>query len=208
MKEFGSMASPEVRTMLNDGFEKWNAWRQKGGHPSLRDSTFIDEDFSKFDFTGVDLSGSKLFSCQFNETIVNGCNFSDAFITNSKFHASKGAANCERTHFHECMFLSSDFSNAVFVKAYFKECDFLAAIFTGASFDQAALRGARFSSASLNKAHFNGADLEGARFGGSWLEDTSFVDADLSDASVKGTAVNKGTSFARARVEGLEIDRL
>jgi hypothetical protein len=90
------MADKEQRTILGQGSEVWNAWRQKypGVKPDLRGALPLGmADLSGADLSGANLSGANLREANLGEADLSGAKISWANLSRD----ARGAAEGDRT---------------------------------------------------------------------------------------------------------------
>ena len=129
-------------------------------------------DFSRADFTGVDIYN---FRCE-------GCNFDDAIFTDATLTAASfGLSIDDRpTTFRRTTAQNANFFYSNFSKAIIENSDFSGSKSENASFSSATLRNVNFSNANVQLANFDNAILTDVTFkGGTWENATGRQSAEL-----------------------------
>ena len=129
-------------------------------------------DFSRADFTGVDIYN---FHCK-------GCNFDDAIFTDATLTAANFGLSIDdrATTFRRTTAQNANFFYANFSKAIIENSDFSGSKSENASFFSATLRNANFSNANVQLANFDKAILTDVTFkGGTWENATGRQSAEL-----------------------------
>ena len=107
------------------------------------------------------------------------------------------------------MYISGDFSDAIFVRAnlsgvrisHSSQASFCGAIFTEAVCIESEFRGTNFSGAALTGANFMGAELREANFSETTLTESTFLGADLTDVNFQNADLRL-SNFTRAALGG------
>lgn len=161
------MANQEHLTMLKQGVEHWNRWRQehRDTWPDLSEA-----DLSEADLSSADLSSAALFKANLRKADLSGTNLSSARAINADFSgANLSSANLGGANLKGAILMSANLSRANLSSAILSYAD---------------LRDANFKDSVLNNADLSLSDLKDANFEGAELWYTMFVNVDLS--SVKG----------------------
>lgn len=196
------MANQDQVSLLDQGVEIWNNWRDDNldVKPDLSDS-----DLSSCDLAGANLKFANLEGVSFYRSDLTGANFSSAKLLSAYF---------ERATLNDTCFDKADLLYANLSKAYIENSSFISASlrrveayessFRNSNFDQASLRKAEITSSDLEGSSFKGADLSGVSFYGSYL-----IDSNLSDALLARTefqyAYLLGTVLTGACIEAWNI---
>lgn len=191
------MSAIDPRTLLGNGPDGWNAWRE--AHPEVK------PDLSHLDLSGLDLGGCDLSACEMVRTNLRGCDLSDTDLSfanlrgaelhsavfagteltsASLYEASLGGADLRSARIHRTVFSKAyawdvNLSGVDLRLAFFEETDLTGATLVGAN-----LSGGQLDGAILRKAHLDGATLVGARMIGATCEEASLKGADLGQAQL------------------------
>lgn len=154
------MANEEQLSILKQGVEVWNKWREENP----------DEEIN---LSGADLRGLELFKANVGTDGIEYIyiNFKDANLS----WADLRGVNIFGGNFCGAHCHGTNFSNAHLVYANFSEAVLVFSKFIGASLFSVNLTGAR-----LVHADFNSASLSGANIAGAILNGTDFNGADVS----------------------------
>ena len=135
----------------------------------------------------LNLSGSRLYNCTFDDCRLPGTDFSDAMIELTDVGTEKNGTMLNGSNFESAFLKRTDFRNvnlsgALMTKVRMENCRLEATNLSGASFVDASLTDCTFSEdCKFNGTSFKGADLHGVDFGGADL-----TNANLSGCSTQG----------------------
>jgi uncharacterized protein YjbI with pentapeptide repeats len=168
------MANEEHLTILRQGVEAWNAWRE--AHPTIR----------------PDLSEATL-----NEMALIGANLGEADLS----RATLIVANLSGATLSEATLIGASLHWTDLSEADLSEADLSSADLSGADLRGALLRGANLRWADLCGANLRGANLRRANLSGTDLSGAYLIEADLSGAHLSGAhlieAYLQATDFSR-----------
>ncbi|MEO6835032.1 MAG: pentapeptide repeat-containing protein [Candidatus Tumulicola sp.] len=144
-------------------------------------------DMHGVNYTGVDLSKSKLQGTNFADSTFSGVDFSRSNLRNASFRNARLTG---------CDFSGSDLSNVDFTGAKIIGCDF-----TRAQLPVAQIRVVLNACTGCDFSHSNlsGSDLSGVRTRGVDLSHANLAGANLSNAQFTGV------DFSRARLDGANL---
>jgi uncharacterized protein YjbI with pentapeptide repeats len=143
------MTSDNHLSILNQGKEVWNSWREEFPHEEI-------------DFSGVD------FNTIVPKINLDGVNFSRACLRNTDFSllslkkANFAFTNLEGAHFLFANLEGADFRGTNLKKASFEDAYLKHILFTHADFHDTSLCNAFCTGADFSYAHFSGTDFSGA----------------------------------------------
>jgi uncharacterized protein YjbI with pentapeptide repeats len=187
------MANKEHVTLLKQGTDRWNAWRDENPdiRPDFHKADLHRANLSGPDFrkAGANLSGADLREANLNRANLSGADLSQAFL----MKADLREANLSRANLSEAFFLDADLSFTNLSGADLGGADLVQADLSGADLVQADLSGADLSGARLPGAILEGADLSGADLRGTSLIGAHLVQANLSGADLRGVSLGYAT---------------
>jgi uncharacterized protein YjbI with pentapeptide repeats len=135
------MANEEQLTILRQGVDAWNKWREKHVYAKI--------DLIKVDLSGADLTGANLREANLADANLSSANLTETDLTKAYFYG----ANLSGTDLSGADLLETRFEHASLIQAK------LLALITGTRFDGVALNGADFSNAPIELALFADSDL-------------------------------------------------
>lgn len=152
--------------------------------------------FREVDFSGANLSRSKLSRCSFEEARLQDTGFQDAVLNECSFRAADlTGANLRDARMERANLKGAKLGRAIMKSARLRKANLKKALLTEVSLDYADLTGARLDGADLSKASLQGARLTGARLQGAVLDG-----ADLRGTDITGAQVNSAASHAEAKL--------
>lgn len=157
------MATPEHFSILREGVEAWNLWREE--NPDIIPN-----------LTGADLTGLDLDVAIYTHPSVN----LDDFPADER--GFRYSADPYGVDFRNARLRNADLSHAVLTIADLANADLTAARLNGTSFEAASLRGACLREADLMRTHFRSCDLAEVDFADAHMYDAIIADTDLSTA--------------------------
>lgn len=186
------MANQEHLTILKQGVEAWNQWREKNPH--------IRPDLSKASLWLSNIDGINLYMTELVEANLSGislrkANLKKAYLYHTQFSIADIEAPGETT-------VNSDLSGADLSGAYLAHTNFLETILSNANlkgatlstveFNRADLSGANLSRANLEYVTFIKANLKESDLSQANMKSNTFIDVDLSAAKGLGTVIHGG----------------
>lgn len=173
-----SMANEEQLSILKQGFEVWNKWRNKRRKKKSRVMIDLSEvDLMKSDLHWIDLSGANLRNSKLNEVNLTGANLTKADLTGADLRqATLIGANLTGADLTETTLARADLTGADLSGANLRHVDF-----TEANMEWVNLTGA-----SLLEVNITGANLKP-------IQNLTSVSAAGGLAAV--IAIPEGTSF-------------
>jgi len=168
------VANQEHLTILKQGREAWNEWRQQ--HPEIQPDLsdvqlprvrLIEADLSNTYFYGADLFSANLSQVNLNRTDLSRANLSHTTLSYAKLSRAK----LYRTRLSNANLFQADFVGADLREARLKE----------ARLGDANLYGADLSDADLSQADLSNANLTGAR-----IVRTNLTEANLTNCRIHG----------------------
>ncbi|MBD2107594.1 pentapeptide repeat-containing protein [Nodosilinea sp. FACHB-13] len=181
------MANENQVTLLKQGSEVWNAWRQK--NPRIEISLWFD------DLSGADLSGADLSNAYFSNTNLSNVDLSNANLSNANLssanlsHANLSNANLSNTSLSSADLNNTNFSDAALSYAALNGANFSNAILSNVDLSYADLSHANLSKASLSKAYLINANLSYANLSNADLSNANLSNADLSNANLNASQI-------------------
>lgn len=161
------MADPQHLSILSDGVEAWEKWRQK--FPSVRPD-LRGANLSKFHLSFVHLIGAQL-----NEAYLDGANLSHARLEFADLsYAQLNGANLESVNLKKAKLSSTDLTNACIGWSDLQSADLTLAILRRTD-----CRGVNFNQSNLHEAT---------------LRETLFINTDLSNTKGLESCHHEGPS--------------
>jgi len=176
------MANEEQLSILKQGVEVWNKWRQLNFNI---DVDFVEANFGEAHFSQVNLMGADL----------SRANLREADLARAKLHkanlseANLSQASLVEALLNEANLTGADLSNTELRRANLNKTNLNKTLLRKVDLRGADLREANLKGADLYRAHINGASLEGA----------NLSEADLMEADLNGAYLSKSI-FWKARV--------
>jgi uncharacterized protein YjbI with pentapeptide repeats len=224
------MAKEQQLTLLEQGVDTWNQWRETQpsanldlssavlsqanlGGINFRGAILRGCDFSEANLLGADLRSSDLQGSNLQGAYLSQANFSEANLTEVNFSSSYlFEADLSRVNLTDAnlqwVYLGrADLSGSYLIGADLRDVDLRGACLVGANLSQADLRGANLIGADLQGADLSGADLSGADLSGARLLKTNFMDANLAGCSIYGIS-SWGLNLEGANQSSLSITPL
>lgn len=153
------MANEEQLSILRQGGDVWNKWRENNSH------AYIDlsrSDLSYMDLMYVDLNGANLTLANLRGARLTGAILADANLGGVNFgNAELESAILAFSDLREAILHKTRLFAALFLRADLHNADLREADLTGADFNQAILSKTNFSSAIAGSTTFGGLDLRG-----------------------------------------------
>ena len=168
------MANQEHLEILKQGVEAWNKWRDKEQvtWPDLSGADLSRMHLMGFDFTGVNLKGSKLVDTDFFGAKLGV----DLKMRKSTIYIS--SANLVEADLTRANLSYVDLTRANLAGANLTDADLESAVLTRTDLNKAGLTYALLYNTNFNEAKLDGTNFTNARMGG-----TIFGDVDLSKAN-------------------------
>jgi uncharacterized protein YjbI with pentapeptide repeats len=183
----GVMANPDHVTILNQGVEAWNEWRQEN-HATIPD------------LRGVDLSKQKLDKANFSDVNFEKFKNEEKIILTASFNRS----SLRNADFSRANLKRSNFSGADLSNATLDDANLFCAEMIGTTLNEATLRGSILSEAAIKVAELQSANLMQAQLIRTSLIESNLKGADLrlsdlTEACLWGTCL-EGVNFTKAHV--------
>ncbi|MCX5812221.1 MAG: pentapeptide repeat-containing protein [Proteobacteria bacterium] len=173
------MANEQQTTILLQGVEIWNKWREQNQDKQI-------------DLRGVNLEKANLNDINFSHARLEGANLSFAQLEGADFtHANLRGANLSHAHLKKAHFAFAHLEQTVLLFANMRGAD---------------LRGANLHSASLEDAYLQNSDLSHAHLENAMLAYANFKNAHLVDANLKGASL-KSVNLEGANVSSVAYDQ-
>jgi uncharacterized protein YjbI with pentapeptide repeats len=186
------MANPEHLTILQQGVEVWNQWRDE--HPD------IEPDLTWAVLSGTDLAKASLDKANLQRAILAQADLTEADLGEAYLEkAFLTAANLTKACLGKATLVGADLAKATLVHA-----DLINADLTVANLADANLRDAALIQADLTGANLTEADLTGANLTEAILSRAIFADATLVRATLR-SAILVETNFERANLTGCKV---
>jgi uncharacterized protein YjbI with pentapeptide repeats len=191
------MANEEQLSILKQGVEGWNKWRQE--HPEV-EMDLNDADLGEAKLAGVDLSHVRLrrvnlYKADLRKANLSGANLRKANLFGANLMeanlsgASLRDANLGGTDLRRANLGEAILEGAELRKANLEKADLRGANLFEARIALANLKGADLSHANLSYANFNQADLSGANLSHTNLTQADLVSTKIDKARVSGSSV-------------------
>jgi hypothetical protein len=156
--------SAQVKRLLRQSVEVWNAWRAK--KPSV----------------DIDLSGANLDRAYLWQANLSGANFEGAYLFQTNLSgANLSGANLSRAHLSGAYLWQANLT-----RANLSGANLHAANLSGADLSDVNLIGANLIAANLSEANLTRANLTRANLSGALLVQTNLVEATLTDCLIYG----------------------
>jgi hypothetical protein len=176
------MANTEQVTILKQGVEAWNSWREQ--NPTV-----------VIDLEGADLSNTELERGNFAGANLEGANLSCACMAHADLvrarlqranlsHAVLTRANLSHAYLEKANLAFANLEEAMLPYAHLEEANLSAANLHGARAEDAEFRRANLSYSTLRKAVLASSDFRHANLVGANLEGANITAANLESANV------------------------
>ena len=165
---FRLMANQEHLSLLGQGVESWEIYRQE--HPGTR------LDLRGADLSEFDLKNAHLIGARFNKANLRGINLSKARLD-----------SCD---FSDAFLLDADLRGACLRNANFNNADL-----QNSELSKSTLDNTSFTNASLFEANLTGAYIDNTNFDNAYLRETVFVDISLRTALNLDKCEHRGPSI-------------
>jgi uncharacterized protein YjbI with pentapeptide repeats len=173
------VADKEQITILLQGVETWNKWREENHDRQV-------------DLRGIDLEKANLKNINFSHAKLEGANLSFAQLEGADFtNADLRGANLSHAQLKKAHFAFAHLEQTVLLFANMKGAD---------------LRGANLHRASLEDAFLQNADLSHTHLENAMLAYANFKNAHLVDANLKGANL-KAVNLEGANVTSAAYDK-
>lgn len=187
------MGNQEHLTLLRQGVEVWNQWRDRNRH--------IKPDLSRFNLQNMILTGSKLNNADLTESILQGCILKKADCSGAYFiGANLKNAQLQGIHLSNAKLSDADLSSSNLDDAELDDANFSGALLINTS-----LKRVNFRKSTLERADFQNADLVDAKLVEADLKFAKFMNADLCRANLSQAMV-LGTDLTSAILTGACIE--
>ncbi|MDZ4700227.1 MAG: pentapeptide repeat-containing protein [Rhodothermales bacterium] len=183
----------EHLALLQDGVERWNAWRK--ANPNIRPNlsgailhrialpgvNFSQSDLSRADFRGASLANSSLHFSNLHEA-----NFDEADLS----HSYMRGADLSNASLRITDLGGITMPNAILVSSNLE-----AAALGGSNLKNADLSGANLKDAQLNEVNLSGSIFRNANLTSCLFSETFITDVDFSDAQGLSSCIHERCSF-------------
>lgn len=209
------MTSEELLSILKQGVEAWNAWRE--------DYPDIEVDLCKADLAGADLAGANLSKVQLRDADLRKADLSGTYLRGAWLYAAK---------LHKVNLCKADLVNANLENTDLQEADLRGANLGCADLHYADLRGVIKDDATnmrskwrlvwqlvnqggkdqdlhgtdLSRTRLCGVNLNGANLSGAHLNGTDLTDAHLQGTKLIGADL-KNVRLSGANLKGADLRR-
>lgn len=200
------MANEEHLTILRQGVEVWNKWRQNNNNrPDLSQANLSDADLQRANLREVNLSRTNLLDAVLIGADLQGADLSAAYLARANLtsarlvqanlcqamllEADARLANFEHANLSQAELTDANLSQAILSGAILIRTDFTRVSFHMADLSGADLRNAVMYGANLWRANLSGAYLEGADLRNATFVETKIENADLTGSAVYGISV-------------------
>ena len=173
----------------------------------LRESIFVDDDFSSSSFDHCILSSTK-----FGNSIIDRANFYHANLCEAEIitcsalfcsfdHAYMHSTILNHTKCDGSTFINANINRAILSVSSFEECNFNSAGCVGSTFHRSRLYSSYLNACNILETDFTEAILVNADFSDAHITNSTFYRAYLSSANFKGATIDSFTSFCRADID-------
>jgi uncharacterized protein YjbI with pentapeptide repeats len=200
------MANEEQLSILKQGVDVWNRWREENpfyqvdlSNASFRIATFISHtDFAApdtdpeieyedgrrlgMDFRGINLSNASLIGTDFYNADLSDANLSKAILG----RANLGRCNLNKASLRGAYLVDADLTLATLKEADCTNANLWGVRLLDANLSNANLQGADLIFVNFLRANLSGANLEGANLNGAMLVETRIDKTKISGSSVYG----------------------
>ncbi len=203
------MANEEHLSILKNGVEKWNKWREEKQNikPDLRKADLRSANLSDANLSVANLTEAKLGGTNLTRVDLTGADLTEANFSDKKIDKSKTSII---SSFYPANLSDANLTHANLTKAHLERATFINAVLSGANLFGADLTGADFTEAHLFGANLTEADLTEAKLGGTYLMGTNLTEAKLFGADLTKANLTKanltGTDLTSAHLSGAVID--
>jgi uncharacterized protein YjbI with pentapeptide repeats len=186
------MANAEQLTILKQGVEVWNMWREQNQVASI-------------DLTRADLTGADLFDADLTGVKLGRANLFRANLWKANLkRADLSEAELADAYIKNGLLIGADLTGAILWRADLSRANLNEADLTGADLTEANLTDAKLGRANLERAQLiradiSKADLRGANLIGADLSDADLSGADLSEAHLREADL-RGADLTGARL--------
>lgn len=218
------MANEEQLSILKQGVEVWNKWREENADVKV-DLSRVDlkkAQLARVNLRKADLSYSVLFGANLNRANLHvanfwkadlvGCNLSHAYLVGALLKSAfMSGADLSEANLWQAELLEANLNGANMREAYLRGADLRKVNLNGAI-----LSGADLMNANLKEADLSQADLFRARLANALLYKTNLRAADLSEAFFRKANLEKadlsesnlyGTIFNRANLSEANLTK-
>jgi uncharacterized protein YjbI with pentapeptide repeats len=181
------MANEEQLSILKQGVEVWNKWRDENPEVEidLSVSNLLGADLFGANLNNADLSGADLSGADLNRANLWKANLSAAHLREANLSGAHLAeAHLSRAHLTEAYLWEAHLSGADLSGADLWKANLSAAHLREANLREANLKGADLNRANLKEADLSGANLLEANFREAKLREADLSRADLRKANL------------------------
>ncbi len=159
------MANEEQLSILKQGIEAWNQWREKNGA-------------IKVDLSGANLSGADLSGIDFRDARLTRVDFREAILQKARLSlANLSRATLIGASLHQATLKETRLAHTIITNADLRDVDL-----SSAYLHKTVLATTDLTGAYLYKAHFSEVYLNNSKFTNAALADTTLAATDLSPA--------------------------
>ncbi len=201
------MVNQEHLTILNEGVEAWNEWRE---HYSTITPDLSAADLEAIDLHGANLRQANLSNANLSYTALGEANLTKANLQGANLfgaHISRAlveGANLQGADLRELNGRDAYLFRANLSEARMNEANFVDAYLRGARLVKADLRNSILGRANLSDADLSGADLRDADLGEANLREANLSNAKLMGANLAGAQLI-ATNLTRANLSGCRV---
>lgn len=171
------MANQEQLSILKQGADIWNEWRQENSSAmiDLYQANLGDADLTHADLTDANLAKAYLRGAHFIATSLSGANLSNAHLMNAEFDdVEMNNADLTGADLSKTTIWDGYISNTNLKKASLRGANISQTNFSGTNLIEADLTEADISRVNLVEADFTNADLSGTIFRDAILHNSNF----------------------------------
>jgi len=206
------MANEEQLSILKQGVEVWNRWREENPNTpvnlsfaELHGANLMDANLSEADLSGADLREADLNSADLGEAKLIKANLSGATLRDTNLYE----ADLSEANFTYADLRYASLGEAILTGAILVEVNLAEADLEGADLKQTDLSGADLRSAFLSGADLSGANLRKADLSKDNSEDLPVHATDLKGANLTGAdlsdAILSGADLSQANLSGANL---
>ncbi len=193
------MANEEKVALLRQGYEVWNAWREKNPDAEihLSGADLRQANLHKSNLSAADLSNADLYKVNLSYSRLDGADLRKASLSYARldsanlFSSNLSFSLAANAIFRSANLQNSDLSNANLTSAKFHEANLQNTNLKNANLCYSYLKGSDLSCANLTSSEFLFSDLRNVNFCQSNLELAKLSEADLSFANLRSANLVK-----------------
>lgn len=186
------MANQEQLSILKQGADVWNIWRQENltavidlSEADLHEANLFKANLHEANLTRANLRESDLREADLDGADLRGANLRKTSICKaSLIGADLREASLSRADLRRSILSKANLTKANFFRADFREANLVEANLSGADLNEANLNEANLGKANLDNANLSEANLSESNLSGANLFESYLFEADLSEANL------------------------